>query len=262
MRACAGLTGASPAERLLLALRAHDLANAAETTAREAVPRVIAALDNGYLLGELGPDSPTYLQMSGSLQWMDELQAAEREFSSAVVEARRVGAVFGFAMATSQLGSIAFKRGELSRAEVHARTAAEVGVQMGWLAGFPIPLIYLIDVLNERGELAEADRLLITHGLTGSLPESHAFTEFLGARGRLRLSQGQLEQGIEDLHRIKELGYKILEAVSTGNYDRWGQLLDEHWQNKKKLSRKISLTSAIPHCLITRCYESLEYVIT
>ncbi|HVV50074.1 MAG TPA: galactokinase [Polyangia bacterium] len=45
----------------------------------------------------------------------------------------------------------------------------------------------------------------------------------------------------ESLHRIKELGYRILEAIEHGNYDRWGELLDEHWQNKKKLSKKISL---------------------
>ncbi len=45
----------------------------------------------------------------------------------------------------------------------------------------------------------------------------------------------------ESLHRIKDLGYKILEAISTSNYDRWGELLDEHWQNKKKLSSKVSL---------------------
>jgi D-glycero-alpha-D-manno-heptose-7-phosphate kinase len=47
----------------------------------------------------------------------------------------------------------------------------------------------------------------------------------------------------ESLHRIKELGYHILEAIETGNYDRWGQLLDQHWQNKKKLSKKISLSA-------------------
>jgi DNA-binding CsgD family transcriptional regulator len=205
-RACAGLIGASPAERLLLALRAHDRANAAATTAGEAVPLVMAALDNGLLLSRLGPDSPTYLQLSSSLQWMDALQEAERELSSAAIEARRVGAAFGFAMASAQLGSIAHKQGQLMTAEAHLQTAAEVGVQMGWLAGFPVPLIYLIDVLNERGHLAEADRLLITHGLTDSLPESHAFTEFLEARGRLRLSQGQLEQGIEDL---EELGRRL-----------------------------------------------------
>jgi len=45
----------------------------------------------------------------------------------------------------------------------------------------------------------------------------------------------------ESLHRIKELGYRILESIESSNFDRWGQLLDEHWQNKKKMSRKISL---------------------
>jgi D-glycero-alpha-D-manno-heptose-7-phosphate kinase len=47
----------------------------------------------------------------------------------------------------------------------------------------------------------------------------------------------------ESLHRIKELGHKILEAISTGNYDRWGQMLHEHWQNKKKLSSRVSLSA-------------------
>jgi D-glycero-alpha-D-manno-heptose-7-phosphate kinase len=46
----------------------------------------------------------------------------------------------------------------------------------------------------------------------------------------------------ESLHRIKELGYRILETIEHGNYDEWGKLLDEHWLNKKKLSTKISLS--------------------
>ncbi|HWW63027.1 MAG TPA: galactokinase, partial [Thermoanaerobaculia bacterium] len=45
----------------------------------------------------------------------------------------------------------------------------------------------------------------------------------------------------DSLHRIKDLGYRILEAIETSNFDRWGALLDEHWQNKKKMSGKISL---------------------
>lgn len=46
----------------------------------------------------------------------------------------------------------------------------------------------------------------------------------------------------DSLHRIKDLGYRILDAIECSNFDRWGQMLDEHWQNKKKLSNKISLT--------------------
>jgi D-glycero-alpha-D-manno-heptose-7-phosphate kinase len=45
----------------------------------------------------------------------------------------------------------------------------------------------------------------------------------------------------DSLHRIKDLGYRILEAIEASNFDQWGQLLHEHWQNKKQLSGKISL---------------------
>ena len=44
----------------------------------------------------------------------------------------------------------------------------------------------------------------------------------------------------DSLHRIKELGHRILDTIETSNFDRWGQLLDEHWQSKKKLSNKIT----------------------
>jgi D-glycero-alpha-D-manno-heptose-7-phosphate kinase len=47
----------------------------------------------------------------------------------------------------------------------------------------------------------------------------------------------------ESLHAIKELGYRILEVIEAGDFDRWGQLLHEHWQSKKRLSSKISLKS-------------------
>ena len=39
-----------------------------------------------------------------------------------------------------------------------------------------------------------------------------------------------------------DLGYRILEAVKSENFDEYGRLLDVHWQNKKRMSGKISLT--------------------
>lgn len=45
---------------------------------------------------------------------------------------------------------------------------------------------------------------------------------------------------IEALHRTKELGYRIKEVLEQGDLDRFGRLLHEHWQNKKKRSTKIS----------------------
>jgi len=45
---------------------------------------------------------------------------------------------------------------------------------------------------------------------------------------------------VDSLHRTKELGYRIKEALEQGDLERFGLLLDEHWQNKKRRSGKIS----------------------
>jgi D-glycero-alpha-D-manno-heptose-7-phosphate kinase len=47
----------------------------------------------------------------------------------------------------------------------------------------------------------------------------------------------------ESLHRIKELGHRILEAIESNNFDRWGELLHEHWVQKKRMSSKISIST-------------------
>lgn len=45
---------------------------------------------------------------------------------------------------------------------------------------------------------------------------------------------------IECLHHTKELGYRIREALEQGDLESFGQLLHEHWENKKKRSNNIS----------------------
>lgn len=47
----------------------------------------------------------------------------------------------------------------------------------------------------------------------------------------------------DSLHQIKDLGYRILDAIETGDFDRWGQYLHEHWEAKKRMSSKISLSA-------------------
>lgn len=48
---------------------------------------------------------------------------------------------------------------------------------------------------------------------------------------------------VEDsLHRIKDLGYRIMSAVEDEDLDLWGTLLHEHWRQKKRMSSKISLS--------------------
>jgi D-glycero-alpha-D-manno-heptose-7-phosphate kinase len=45
---------------------------------------------------------------------------------------------------------------------------------------------------------------------------------------------------VDSLHYTKELGYRIKEALEKGDLEQFGVLLDEHWQNKKRRSSKIS----------------------
>ena len=45
---------------------------------------------------------------------------------------------------------------------------------------------------------------------------------------------------IDSLHRTKELGYRIKETLESGDLERFGYLLHEHWENKKRRSGKIS----------------------
>ena len=64
------------------------------------------------------------------------------------------------------------------------------------------------------------------------------------ANGILSAQQKDTEQQdptvLESLHRTKELGYKIKEALEAGDLERFGLLLDEHWENKKRRSGQIS----------------------
>lgn len=62
----------------------------------------------------------------------------------------------------------------------------------------------------------------------------------------------QHEQVAASLHRIKDLGYRILQAIEREDFDAWGQMLDEHWQHKKRMSSKISLS------LVDRLYDEVR----
>jgi D-glycero-alpha-D-manno-heptose-7-phosphate kinase len=56
----------------------------------------------------------------------------------------------------------------------------------------------------------------------------------------------------EKMLRIHDLGYRFVEALEEQNYDRYGELLDEHWKYKKSLSSKMS------NGVIDKAYDSLK----
>jgi D-glycero-alpha-D-manno-heptose-7-phosphate kinase len=45
---------------------------------------------------------------------------------------------------------------------------------------------------------------------------------------------------IDNLHYVKELGHRSLEAIESGNLSELGRLMHEHWEHKKKRSKSMS----------------------
>lgn len=63
-------------------------------------------------------------------------------------------------------------------------------------------------------------------------------SEVLGDESRA-ISGGD-EDVTRALHSVKEIGLQVREALEQGNFRRFGELLDRHWQSKKRLSGKVS----------------------
>ncbi len=52
--------------------------------------------------------------------------------------------------------------------------------------------------------------------------------------------QSNTDDAVARMHRIKELGYETRRILMSGSIDKYGELLHEHWTNKRKLSSKMS----------------------
>jgi D-glycero-alpha-D-manno-heptose-7-phosphate kinase len=48
------------------------------------------------------------------------------------------------------------------------------------------------------------------------------------------------DDAVNRMHRIKELGYETRKLLIEGDIDRYGELLHEHWTNKRKLASKMT----------------------
>ena len=48
------------------------------------------------------------------------------------------------------------------------------------------------------------------------------------------------DAALAGMHRIKELGHEVYRLLVAGDVDRYGELLHEHWTNKRKLASKVT----------------------
>src|SRR5262249_14405170 len=55
-----------------------------------------------------------------------------------------------------------------------------------------------------------------------------------------RTIQKNQDGAVERMHRIKALGRETLDILTSGRVDAYGELLHEHWTNKRKLASNMS----------------------
>lgn len=59
-------------------------------------------------------------------------------------------------------------------------------------------------------------------------------------RDQIKKTEENIESVLDSLHKTKEIGIEIKDVLEKGDLNRFGELLDIHWENKKKRSNKIS----------------------
>jgi D-glycero-alpha-D-manno-heptose-7-phosphate kinase len=85
-----------------------------------------------------------------------------------------------------------------------------------------------------KNTVSDLDKNLLLF-FTGFSRKSH-----VALKQQDKLTKKEDKSMIESLHEIKEIGYKCRDALKSGDTLGFGELLNIHWQSKKKRSQQIS----------------------
>lgn len=191
------LPGRTPAERALLALVAMQALPSGQPADRLA-ELAERALGGRCLLEEEGADAQTIYMAASMLMVADRLDRAQECLSDALTDARARGSVAAFAMASSLRATVLYRRGALADAAADARAALDAAGAHGVQTG-PIAVAALVDALVERGQLDAAQAALDKAGPVRELPDEVLSHQLVASRGRLRIAQGDVRAGLDDL---------------------------------------------------------------
>ena len=194
--------GDDVAGRQLLGLLASDAARSCGSPS-EALELARAALAGGVLLRE--EPGAAFTVPASVLVYLDRFDEALAVYGDALERARRTGSAFLFVMISVLRSALLLRRGQLADAEADAR-AVEARPEYGTWAP---PASLLAEVLIERGDSRAAAEAFDRTGAE-ELPNAweQCFSEH--RRGRLRILQGRLREGVDDLlaagERFRALG--------------------------------------------------------
>ncbi|MGH9234540.1 MAG: ATP-binding protein [Acidimicrobiales bacterium] len=195
----AGLQGATPGERLVLACLAFERARASSSE-RDAAAHLERALAGGRLLAELDIDvpPPVYVLVVGLLA-TDALDLADEVMARMLADARARVSVPAIAFVVAHQAVSSVRRGALARAEAEARTALDLLTAHDIPLGGELALGVLVEALVEQGDVDAADRALAASGLGDDILPGMPTNRLLQARGELRLAQGRATEAVDDI---------------------------------------------------------------
>jgi AAA ATPase domain len=166
--------------------------------AAEVAEPVERAVADRELVAAIGPDSAWSPLAIGQLFKTDRLDVARRTVAIALAEARRRGSAPGFAGASAWRAWIALRTGAAAEAEADARAAYDAHSGMTWQHLFSS--CCLIDVLVERGQLAEAQAILSAVGGHDATASDRGGELLISTRSNLRAAQGAWRLPISSRH--------------------------------------------------------------
>jgi DNA-binding CsgD family transcriptional regulator len=127
----------------------------------------------------------------------ERYELADRLLAAALERARQEGHATRQGVLHAMHAASALGQGSLHDAQVEAETGLLLVEHPHFIAELLVALAMTVHI--ERGELDAAAALARTGEAMGVTEERAYVLEFLTARGRLRIAQGQLEEGVADL---------------------------------------------------------------
>ena len=135
-----------------------------------------------------------------------------RAYDELIAVAQRAGSPIMFALISSRRSQLRYLQGDIPDAIADARASIDAGRDFapGLVGG-----LYgrLIDALLEAGDLQAAEDALGHSGFEEALPAGWQFFPLIQGRGRLRIAQGDIQAGIEDMLA----GHEVLVRAGIAN---------------------------------------------
>jgi DNA-binding CsgD family transcriptional regulator len=201
------LSVATPAQARLVAIQAFLGALYGDEPAADLADAAERALASGGLGDERGMVTTPFFVAIEVLWLADRIVPVQRALDERVEGSRRRGSALGFACMSGWRARFLARQGELADAEADARSCAELALPQGWFGLAPPMLGYVLDVLVERGELEDAERLLERAGMATAAPgDDLTLYPVVHARARLRAARGDLAGGRSDLAALARRG--------------------------------------------------------